>query len=389
MTHHVGPEPPGRFNRSLMRQALERLRTVLILVAIAGVSVGQTRGLSPKPSGRRKPGCEPRSLEFKPGWTSSAIWTADNSQLLVVDPLYRQILRYSEKGRALGPVPQGIGTALGSLPPEIILPDRSGFLLKLSDEQMIALDWNYFPRRRIDLKEQNGQDGTKAEGHFLLTTAGDDLVTLSDLHNVRTDTWSSAFIRFPMTAPNSFSALLFLPISSKARDLYRLNHPYLTSLGDTSYLVEMESAATLVKFPKGGKAEPMRVRLPGGQLPTLPSFLTRNDYPLVMKAVEQSAMPTGLYGWEGSLYLLSRAPLPHGGGTRWTLTKIDPLRERILWSASLPTRAHHLTVVPGARKWAFIEKGPVIAWGQQEIKSALFVPADRLRAQNPRANLCE
>jgi hypothetical protein len=100
-------------------------------------------------------------------------------------------------------------------------------------------------------------------------------------------------------------------------------------------------------------------------------------------------MPTGLYGWEGFLYLLSRAPLQQGHGTRWTLTKIDPLSDRIIWSTGLPTQAHHLTVVPGTKRWAFIEKGPVVALGQQEIKRALFVPADRIRAQSPGANLCE
>jgi hypothetical protein len=261
-----------------MRQAIERLRTALIIVVIASVSFGQTRRVIPRLSGRKLV-CELKTLNVQPAWTSSAIWTADGSQLLVVDPSYRKILRYSETGRALGPIPQGIGTALGSLPPDTILPGRSGFLLKLSNEQMIALDWNYIPGRRIDLNEQKNKDETKVEAHFLLTTAGDDLVTLSDLHdgradphNVRADAWSFAFIRFPMTAPNRFSILL--PVSLKARELYRLNHPYLTAIGDTAYLVDMESTATLVKFSKNRITQRMGVSLPGGKLPELPPFLT-------------------------------------------------------------------------------------------------------------------
>src|SRR4051794_41012251 len=106
MRHRVGPEPPGEFKLSLMRHAIVRLRAVLIMVVIAGVSLGEIRGLSSKSSGSRKLACEHRVLNVKPAWTSSAIWTADDFELLVVDPSYRRILRYSEAGRALGPIPQ-------------------------------------------------------------------------------------------------------------------------------------------------------------------------------------------------------------------------------------------------------------------------------------------
>lgn len=93
-------------------------------------------------------------------------------------------------------------------------------------------------------------------------------------------------------------------------------------------------------------------------------------------------MPTGLYSWGGDLFVTTR--LFDGKATRWTIAKIDPNTHRLAGVAIIPTNANHLTIAPGPRQWAFIEKGPVKGWNDnQDIHSILFVPADRLwrRAQ--------
>jgi hypothetical protein len=97
-----------------------------------------------------------------------------------------------------------------------------------------------------------------------------------------------------------------------------------------------------------------------------------------METIERSKMPVGLYGWEGFLFVLTREPA-QGGGTRWMIHKIDPRKDAVVGSSQIPTRANHLTVVPGPKKWAFLEKGRVQDWGRQRNDRVLFVPASRLR----------
>jgi hypothetical protein len=124
------------------------------------------------------------------------------------------------------------------------------------------------------------------------------------------------------------------------------------------------------------------------QAPVLPSFTTRDDFAPVMRAVERSKMPTGLYGWGQFLYILTREPLKDGT-TRWRLTRIDPRSDRIEGEVVVPSRANHLTVVPGPRAWAFIEKGPVKGFGRQDIPKILFVPSSRLEGATLPQTLCK
>lgn len=367
----------------MLRLPFQALLTLLVL---ASLSFWSTRAFGGISAGSKHFPCESKILDTQLEWTSSALWTANDRELLVVDPLYRRILRYSYTGRGLGPIPQGIGAALENLAPVIIKPYRAGWILQLADEHMLILDGNYIPRKRVDLRQVGERDDAKLEGVWLWTPAGDDLVALGDLHRLRDSSWNSGFIRFPLTAPGRFT--LLRPVFQEALEFYRLGFPYLTSLGDTAYVVAMDKTARLLRMPKDGPVTELGVSLPRRDLPSLPAYYRSNDLPVVMDAVERSTMPVGLYGWEGSLYLLSRAPEP-GEGTAWVLTQIDPLRDRIVGSVNLPTRADHLTVVPGANRWAFMEKGPVRSWGRQNVERVLFVPASRFKQVGWKGELCQ
>src|SRR5262249_48191768 len=103
-------------------------------------------------------------------------------------------------------------------------------------------------------------------------------------------------------------------------------------------------------------------------IPVLPSFKTREDFAPLMQAVEGLAMPVGLYGFENFLYVLSRQPAG-SGKTHWSMTKIDPVHDKVVATASIDLAADHVTVVPGKRSWAFIEKGPVKGFGLQDVRT--------------------
>jgi hypothetical protein len=84
-------------------------------------------------------------------------------------------------------------------------------------------------------------------------------------------------------------------------------------------------------------------------------------------------VPAGLYAWQDSLFVLMRRP-EGASGNRWFLARIDPRRGMVSGGVFLPTQAKHLTLVPGPRFWAILEKDAVLAAGHQEIPSMVLLP---------------
>ena len=103
--------------------------------------------------------------------------------------------------------------------------------------------------------------------------------------------------------------------------------------------------------------------------------------PVLYKSLERSTSAVRLYGRGNFLYLLTRKPA--GQGTSWQLWQIDPRRDTIVRSLTLPTQANHVYLAPGPLHWAVIEKGAVIQSGSQAIHSMLLLPSSWI--ENPAA----
>jgi len=310
--------------------------------------------------------------------------TADGD-LLIADAHSKSILRYSEDGRALGTIPEKIGADLADFFPQMIRSTQQGNLfVELFHGRLAVLDKHYIPQSKSDIhaKSLNPKSRDLAvQGMYLWEPIGNDLVTFSDIQGPKENDWQSGFVRFPADRPQDFSVLYAMKFKEPSHIFYRLGHPYITSLGNTTYVLLMESKMRILKSVDGGLVPMSTAAFPADQLsltPQLPEFESTDDLPHVMRAVETSTMPTGLYGWENSLYLLWRRP--DGATTKWFLTKIDPTKERVVGTVSIKgTSANHLSVVPGPKSWAFIEKGPARGWGLQDVRSIFYVPSDDLR----------
>ncbi|HSS79024.1 MAG TPA: hypothetical protein VLV54_20050 [Thermoanaerobaculia bacterium] len=109
------------------------------------------------------------------------------------------------------------------------------------------------------------------------------------------------------------------------------------------------------------------------RLPRLPDLGGFAAAAALYKALENSTAATGLYGRGDLLYLLTRKPSPKG--TIWQIWQIDPQRDVVVRSLTLPTTANHVFLAPGSRDWAVIEKGAVKEGGKQAIRSMLLIPS--------------
>jgi len=345
-------------------------------------------------------GCNRSTLSQRPGWTSSGIWTvsADGDRLLLADALQKTILTYDSSGRFLGPLAGTNGMALNSLRPLVLKENASTHTLVAELDgagfqdynRILTLDRKFAPGplHAVETEKANAE-GSRISGLWEWEPVGPDLVTFSDLQGARND-WHSAIVRYPAGEPDNFTMLHFVGLHDPERTFYRLGYQYITSLGNTAYVLTMGNTPGIYKDTdlNGKKAATLvavRSSLSTTDKPELspqvPEFLYQRDFEGVMAAVERVAMPTGIYGWEQNLYVLSR--IPEGGETIWVLRKFDS-EGRFLDAFRIPAKANHLTVVPGPKDWAFVEKGPVLGYRLvQDIKTILFVPSRLLRAKSP------
>jgi hypothetical protein len=147
----------------------------------------------------------------------------------------------------------------------------------------------------------------------------------------------------------------------------------------------------LYKHEKGkSQPESLSVLLPKdlGKPPVMPDWNYMKEFTDMMAKIEQAAsVPVGLFGWKDSLYLLNRTR--QGKQTHWVLYRIDPSGKLSTTQTDLPINANHVTVIPGPKTWAFIEKGPVLGYGAQDASRMLLIPSGLLDAPlRPGSKIC-
>lgn len=350
------------------------LVTILVGGSLYGASLAQTTA--------QDAACHEVNLTSKPGWTLSGGWRPDGT-LVLVDALWNTLRRYSSTGVSLGQVGEPLKSSLLDLLPVTGQTSGSNFILQVSDGLMV-LDQNLRPLRTVPVLASRGEDWT-LDHYWQWQAVGTDIVAYGDVvHGTdRADrnNWRGALVRFPLQNPQDLQVLRLDDTEHRDRRIFfRSGNPYLASLGSTAYILSLGDRPTLYKHERGSpQPEELRGLVPGpATSPQLPGFRTGPDYVALMAAIEKESMQVGLYAWSNSLYILTRAPA--GRNTRWVLTSIDPNRREITGSVELPIKANHVTVVPGKKSWAIIEKGPVKGYGVQEISRILFIPSAKLLA---------
>jgi hypothetical protein len=353
--------------------------------------------------------CREKTLARKPGWTLSGAWVSNGAELLVVDPLFQAIWRYTPSGKSLGSFSEPLKSTVRDLSPISVRPNASGLVLEVAGDGFLFLNNRMEPEKTRGVMTKSAQ-GPYSIGGGLWQWApvGDEIIAFLDLYPTSLtqggaspwdpkllDKWFSGFVRFPANNPAAFRLLqregrTQVGIQSEERNLLRTGYPYMASIGTTAYILSMDARMSLMKSEAGSDELKLLRSFPAGEsdvAPILPRFKEADDYAKTMAQVERESMPVGLYSQGGLLYVLWRKPSPQGA--RWILSGIDPQKDRLLGSTEIPLKANHVVVVPGEKSWAFIEKGPVKGYGVQDVPRVLFVPATLLQAPMGRTIKCE
>jgi hypothetical protein len=377
-------------------------RLILLLLPLIGLSVyGASSAQTTNPKGplqslgNKNTECPEVVLTLKPGWAHSGGFTQDGSQLLIVDSLYETILRYSGTGESLGPVGQPLKRTLEDLLPVSGKSRGDNFIVEISDGLM-TLDKHLRPATTKRVRSSGG-DKWNVGGLWQWEPVGkSDVVAFVDLlhgtDRMNLDNWKTGFVRFPLDNPRQAKVLATFKLTGTPnKGYFRSGYSYIASIGETAYVLSMNQGVALYKNEKGSdKLDDVSYLLPPSlHGPALPDWQQLNEYVDMMKQIERESLPVGLFGWKDTLYLLYRSAQAQGKEARWDLYSIDPMGKRPFRSVGLPIRASHVTVIPGLKKWAFLEKGPVLDYGAQDNSRVLLIPTELLESpQRSGAILC-
>ena len=312
--------------------------------------------------------CSRRPLQgAQPRWISSAAFITSLNKIALVDPLRNELLLVDRQGKSQDYKGDDLGVPTAAMTPAIVNSSPEGFEISMVDQQLHWYDSKLKPVKSQNLTKVSASSRGKIMGTYSSILAGDDFFSVGA---VKLDgKLHLGFFRVPVTDPSKFEFLADIP----APDYYVLGHQYIASLKETDYALLMSKHPVILEFPRQGRMRSFEI-FPRTDtkydIDTLKSEAAGNSSDEVMyKEIEGLSLPVGLYGGkDGFLYLLTREP--ENGATTWRLFQIDPAQRKILGEPMrLPTTTNHLSVVVGSASWYFLEKGPVLSSGSQEIKS--------------------
>jgi len=289
----------------------------------------------------------------------------DDGSLLLADARRQSLLRMSPNGERLTP-------PAFELPVREIRPILGGFLLKIANDQYLALNRNL----RLEKSFRFDSTGTASiSAVYNWMPLAKALLAFADVREG--GRWTSGWVKIPLANNGRYQMLRPAPLKGLERNLYPLGLPYVAAAGEKGYfLAPVEGEMRLFSVSAADTGNTIS-ELPKGPRYVLPKLAGPAGFGAVAaryKALETFAGPVGLYGYDKKLFLLTRRPSPDG--TDWRLHRLDPTTGEELGSGTLPTSAAHLLVIPGPKQWAVIEKDPVRSPGDQEVRSMLVLPAE-------------
>lgn len=331
-------------------------------------------------------------LAPKPGWSISGVWSPGGETLLLVDAVRSRVLEYSRSGelRRQHTVPMEGTTAFSR--PSWIRPWTGGYIVEQEDAGFVTVSPEFEAREGFDLMEATRSTDLKNVAVFLWAPlSSEDLVAFGDVQ-LASGEWKTGLLRVRLDHPPRVEVIAELEGDPEDLDMYLMGLQYLTSLDGRGYFVDMsETPPSLleVRVEEDGSAATRRLPVftdrsrhgPPFLRPYLSELGAVNQVPGVFAELERSFMVSGVYGWEGRLFLLIRRPRHGAEGSTWSLTRIDPDTGAPGGRIDLPTTAPHVTVIPGAESWAVLEKGRVEGFGQQDIPTLLLIPGSHFRGE--------
>jgi hypothetical protein len=291
-------------------------------------------------------------------------WSPDGRELVATDVTLRRLLRYSLDGRLLSTVEKP-AFVRGDFKPSQVHATPEGFLVRNS-----AYDWIWFDRHFNPLRSV----GPSLPKFAVIAEAlfGDQQLVGFGTFRKDDGSWGLGILRVGLRPSLGLSKVVEeISTGSKGGDLSSFlsslvatasGTPYALRFDEPSYILNAENGRRLKAFPKGFD-----------HIPSLPKNNGEDSTLPRARVIDASTIPVALYGRGASLYLLTRQAGPQGK-TLWRLHRIDPGKDAVLSSVTIPSSAAELELAPGPDSWAILEE----SWrptGSLHSDVLLLIPA--------------
>lgn len=326
--------------------------------------------------------CERKTLEESPQWISSLEYNPTTSEIWVADPKRKELLAFSTKS--------GDATTVnvGDIRAASITKVEGGYLVMYRDDAAI-LAADKKPVGKLNVRQTKTGETTGlgslysnwiTRGSRFLGYGSVSGVNLASQEYNPSRGFQLGFVTGRVSAGLGQFRDIELLEATEENELYLLGFPYFAENKKGLFYIRMvgdRAAIYQVKQVRGISRAEQLSAFPE-DFRTIPRFKTPDQGPLstepLFGEIEKSKMVVGLFGQDSMLYVLAREQNPEDGTTQWRLFQIDPDKPKPLGEVRLPTKAAHLTLVPGPDYWYIFERGKVRGWGDQDIKHLLRVP---------------
>lgn len=311
------------------------------------------------------PACRRIALSPQPGQITSMTWSLDGRELILTDGEKHELIRYTPEGRLIGKVekPSFLG---GDYKPAQVHPTANGFLVRNGAYDWIWLDRDFKPLRSV------GPSLPKFAVINEVLVREDQLAGFGSFRK-EDGSWGFGILQVRLSPRLGLEKVVEeVPYASKGGDLNSASvfisalasgSAYALRFEEPSYLLDVGKGRRLKAFPQGFD-----------RLPSLPRNTGEDATVPRARVLEASTIPVALYGRGPFLYLLTRQPRAPSK-TLWRLHRIDPGKDTILDSFTLPTEAANLGLASGPAFWAILEESSLVPSGRLHSGSLLLVPA--------------
>lgn len=312
--------------------------------------------------------------ETVPYWNVTGTWSPNGGELLLVDALRAEILRYAANGDFLGFLkpPAELEEAYR---PKAIQATPSGYFLEYATGKFAELDQGFGLVKKYSILEESRRSGAQVSGIFQWTLTDGAMVAFADI--VEGGQPSGALVRIGLSSPGDFSVLERIPIEDPRRQMFLMGLPYVASVDGRAYYGLLGEAAALKEVDPQVPVIAHLARAPelmktAMGLPDIPEDRGPGGAIELFSSLTRKPLVSGLYGWRGNLFVAVRRP-SKADLLEWSLVMIEP--ETGAHKVFFLPEVHdpHLTFVPGPEGWAVVRKGPVEALGQQKVRALYLV----------------
>jgi len=333
------------------------------------------------------PICIRASLDPAPVWTFHGIWLdADSPELVLADVAAGLLRIYDASGDEKRTLARPGTGPLDYEHPTKIWPLEHGALMS-DGSRLLWLDDALEPVRSRDLDAAPMAPGGTVRMFFDWAATETRIFGIADAR-LPDGSWRSGFVSMSPEDPTEYTVLRQIPVADRREfDAYLMGYRHVSVLDGRGYFLAMREPPRILEAGTTGVVRWLTAFPPGfDKIPALPPHGGAASGEVRFRAYESARLPVGLYGWNGRLYVLTREPLDSrpDAGTRWSLTRIDPGKDRIEGSVVLPTHTEHVSLIPGPRYWAILEKGRVKHSGDQPIRSMLWIATSWIEGSDSR-----